>query len=736
MNSTANDQGRGIVTHSFRKNLLITSIVAGVSCTGGAFAADTTGGPVIDTIVVTALKREQNIQDVPISMTSLSGDSIRELDTRDFRSLQNYIPNLLVQATPGPNQFFIRGFGSPSANDSFEQSVSVYVDGVYGARNRQFMTPFLDVERIEVMRGPQGALLGKNTAAGAISIVTGKPTDTFEGSATASYNLTRKGADVYGYVSGPLTDKLSARIAAKSVDIGGYIKNNATGVSDPNYVSRQVRPTFTLKASDTVDLTAKFDYADVNLVGVPTVQVPTTVLTLRTDKTESPPFGQQELDRTVSYNTSLNTNIGIGDHTLTSITAYSAYKNKYFSGAGAGNPETFLVGFRSKFHQFSEEVRLLSPSNQTFEYIVGAYYDKAYFQTENASRYNILGGAVNGQVTTHYFQNSHSYSAFGQGTYNATDALRLLVSARYTSSKKDARFNETTDFGVPLATAPNLSDAQTNNNFDPSATLQYDVAPDVMVYGTYGRGSKGGGFVSNTRTVRPGQFRYGPEKADNYELGLKSKLFDGSVLANVTLYMTKFKDLQVSTFDSTQVTFITKNAARATSKGVEYELTWALTDGIKIGGSGAYLHGKYDDFPGAACVIGAPTTCVAATNNLKGTTILGASKWQGSFNFDATQPISDSLQLRLMGVLYFRSAYFVSGDQSPTYGYQPGYSKFDLRAELGDRNDRWSLAIVGKNLGNKVTKSFGYQWPFTTPPTGVVSIEETRTVVIEAHARF
>ena len=187
---------------------------------------------VIEEVIVTAQKRAQSVQDVPMSIEVIKGEELDAYQIRDLKALQNYVPNLLIQSSPGNDAIYVRRFGSQAANYAFDQSVSMYVDGIYGGRNRQFMAPFFDVERVEVMRGPQGALLGKNTAAGAISIITAGPTDTFEGSVTSSYNFDREGFEVYGYVSGPMSDTLSGRLAVKYTELDGYIKNNSSSSSD------------------------------------------------------------------------------------------------------------------------------------------------------------------------------------------------------------------------------------------------------------------------------------------------------------------------------------------------------------------------------------------------------------------------------------------------------------------------------------------------------------------------
>jgi len=198
----------------------------------------------IETVTVTAQKREQNVQDVPVSMTVLGGQQIANLQTRDLKALQNYIPNLYVARTGVNDVVYIRGFGSGVNNIAFDMDVSIYQDGVYGGRSAQFTAPFFDVDRIEVLRGPQGALFGKNTAAGAISIVTAGPTDTFEAKGTVSYDFIQKGPELNGYIAGPISDTLGARLAVTPIDeLDHFRRANSRlqqGVGLPVHIERQV----------------------------------------------------------------------------------------------------------------------------------------------------------------------------------------------------------------------------------------------------------------------------------------------------------------------------------------------------------------------------------------------------------------------------------------------------------------------------------------------------------------
>ena len=702
-------------------------------------------------IIVTAQKRAQNIQDVPISMEVVSGQRLDDFNSNDIKEVMNYTPNVFVQSTAGNDVIYIRGFGSPPANFAFDQSVALYVDGVYAGRSRQAQAPFFDLARVEVLRGPQGALFGKNTAAGAVSVVSAGPTDRFEGKLTANYNFDFKGTDFSGYLSGPLTDTLSARLAMKVLNQQGYIRNLATDHDDPEIKQQLLRLTMKWEPSANFDYTAKVEYANRDVVGGITVSSPLTSaqdphLTRYLDKSALGDEGT----KTKSVMISGTGNIAIGDYTLTSVTGYSWFNANIVNGfdqtiPGGGGAFTNNSVYNScpeRFEQFSQEIRLLSPTGRTFDFIVGAYYDHGKYRLDQLQGFNIadlFGSPYFGRIDSRFNQTSESWSLFGQGTLNLADTFRVIGSLRYSHTSKDADFASRLVYG-PFAIRP-ISSADgslSEGNVDPSVTVQFDVAPRIMLYATYGRGSKSGGFVSNTLGTTNATFAFKPERSTNYEAGVKSTLFDGKVVANVSVYDTQFKNLQVSVYQPASSSYLTGNAASATSKGIEGSLALYLSPNLDITASGAYQDIKYDDYPGAACLASQPSTCTPATNNLAGYRLAYTSKWTGNVSAHGRVPLGDDLKLDITGVAAGRSKYFDSDNQSPIFGIQKGYVKLDLRVQLSDADERWFLAFVGKNLTNELTtgSAFNLPAPITAVPRAILYLEPPRNLSIEAGFKF
>ncbi|KCZ92119.1 TonB-dependent receptor [Hyphomonas johnsonii MHS-2] len=712
-------------------------------------------------IVVTAQKREQKLQDVPVSITAVRGATLEALQISDLRSIQSYVPNMAVLNSGVNPVVFIRGFGSGPNNVAFDQEVSVYLDGIYGGRGAQFSAPFFDLERMEVLRGPQGALFGRNTAAGAISLISKRPTDTFEGHVSAGYDFERNGYNATGVVSGPVTDTLSMRLAGKITRQDGYIKNLYNGEDDPQLRDTMARLTLRWQPSSDVDVVFKNEYGDHLIEGGVTVSG-----SLDEDVYDGD-FGDEryisdnyagagldEESGIETWNSAINADIGIGEHTLTLISGYSHFETTRFTAydevapdgtvpANGGNAR-FGNGFPEDFDQWSVEARVASPLGQFLEYIVGVYYDTSDYHLHQDSYYRDVF-TLTGHQSTDFFQDSSSWSAYGQGTFNFSPELKLITGLRYSQTDKDAEFSQYTVSGSPLnPIGPGTSGSLSENYLDPSATVQYDITPDTMVYATAARGSKSGGFVSNTYNVAPDGFKFAPERSTNYELGLKSTFGDGLASVNLAIFRMDFEDLQQSAYDPDRRTFFTRNAAEARSEGVELEVELLPTDNLTLNANVAYLDAKFRDYPGAPCLTAETLAeCDSsdanslAAHNIAGTPLLFAPKWSGNIGFHHQMDVQQ-FRLTTSANAQFRSKYFVADGYSPVWGVQDGWTKIDARVELATQDDRWSVALVGRNLTDEHTRGASLRFPGSiTDTTRTLNwMDEYRSVSLVGTRRF
>jgi len=729
--------------------ILLTGVAIAAMTAGAAPAmaqdaaasdADTAADSGGNEIIVTAQKRAQNLQDVPISMEVVGGEKLADFAAVDFKAVQNYVPNVFVQQTNGNDTIYIRGFGSPPQNFSFDQAVSVYMDGIYAGKMRQALNPFFDVARVEVMRGPQGALYGKNTPAGAVSVVSAGPTTTFEGGATATYNFDLQGYDLTGYVSGPVTDTLSMRVAARLQNQEGYIQNLGTGRDDPRNKLALVRVSALWEPTDSFDLTAKLEMSNAQRIGGIGVSSPvnTEQQPKLTRYTEEYPLGREGyLNRSVLG--SVVANLKVGTHTLTSITGYSWFNGSvtnYFDQeipTGTVVENSVANKYPENFRQFSQELRLLSPTGGVLEYVVGAYYDTAKYNVNPFLYYNVEAFNIVSLNQTYFHQNSRTLSAFGQATLRPLDGLRLIGSLRYTNTHKDATFSGKLLGGQIFRALTSAQGKISEGLVDPSITAQYDVSRNLMVYAVYGRGSKSGGFVSNTLGTTDATFVYKPERSRNWEAGIKSTLWDGRATVNLSVYDTKFTDLQTSSYNPDTSSYITKNAASATAKGIEGSVRIAPSKYFDIAASAAYQDIKYDSYPNAPCLAGMTgTTC-----DLSGYRLPYTSKFTGNVSVHGRVDISD-YKLDGTAVLGGRSAFFDSDDQSPLYGHQNGYAKLDLRIQFAPQDDRWHIALIGKNLTDKLTtgSAFRLPYPITSSTRAILFVEPPRNIAVEAGIKF
>ena len=705
-------------------------------------------------IVVTAQRREQNLQDVPISMEVLSGERMAQLNANDFKDAVNYLPNVFVQSTAGNDTIYIRGFGSPPANFAFDQSVSMYLDGIYAGRVRQAMAPFFDIQRVEVMRGPQGALYGKNTPAGAISIVSAQPTNRPEMGLTALYNFNLEGPQVSAYASGPLTDTLSARLAFQIRSQDGYIHNLRTGNEDASINEQLVRGILRWEPSSNFDYTLKAEYGHRDQRGGLTVSSPvgTPQRPVRERYTDETILGPEGVTAQ-NVNIAGNGNLSLGDFTVQSVTGYSWFKSQIINGfdqnlpGGGIAPLVSANAYPERFRQFSQEFRLLSPTGGTLEYVVGAYYDHAKYNMQ-LRQFN-TNGIGQQLATSHFDQTSETWSVFGQATLRLAEVFRVIGSLRYTHTTKDAAYSAASVGPVivprPLTTA---TGSRTDSNLDPSVTVQFDATDDIMLYASFGRGSKSGGFVSNTWGVvsnptSPSQpaFEFNDERSRNYEAGIKATLFDRMVNFSAAYYNTRFSDLQVSFYRPSTSSYFTGNAATATSQGVEAQLSIRPTRNFDITATGAYQDLQYDRFDHAPCLVWQGPACYANPNNsLAGVRPALASKWMGSVQAHGRFELGDSMALDLTGTASGRTRFYNSDDQSPLYGVQRGFVKYDARIQLGDIDNRWHVALVGRNLSNELTTGSAFQLPASLSGTGVgramLYVDPPRNIALEAGFRF
>ncbi len=691
-------------------------------------------------IIVTATKRAENIQDVPMAVTAVSGDLMEKQNINSLNDLQKYVPGLrLAQSNLARNSgVYLRGVGQNGTNQGIEPSVGVFLDGVYLPIPGPLQANLRDISSVEVLRGPQGTLYGRNTPVGAININTRAPTQDFEASATASYG-NYNAVNLSGYVGGGLGENLAGRISGWYSKRDGYEFNIFDGKRINKEKQYGIRGRLKWDPSDsvTVNLIGHYtqiksrccspeilDYSEVAIPGfiADSIALGTPLLTTVTGDRiveESEP-GVDNM-RLAGGSATVDVDLGsVG--TLTSITAYSWIKNANPRSPYAGVSRRTLndQGQRVYRRGWTQEFRLASPGNQTLDYLLGLYYlnEKVNGLSvlemgPGANRLFPLGAGVRLSVgdryDSYYDQKTESIAAFGQLTFNVTDDLHLIGGLRFTNDEKDANsrtiLTPTTSaiFRAlinPGSIRTGLKNSESRWTY--SLTAKYDITDDVMAYITYGTGSKSGGF-NGTPVNQTIPIQFGAEKSDTIEAGIKSSFLDGRVVFNFDIYRMNVKDIQSATVNPAGSGFVVGNAGDRRSQGFEMDMIVKPTDELTLRGSLAYLDAKYTSYEAGSCPNrnpGIPAGPRPGSCNFTGYRPFHSPPITASLAADYRTPIGTS------GLVGFLGGDVTFTDKTNTVetldprGVIKGYALLAARIGVEAEDGRWRVSAYGRNLTN------------------------------------
>jgi iron complex outermembrane receptor protein len=737
-----------------RMALLVGACLPTAAMAQTAAPQDETQSAGSDDIIVTATKRAQTLLDVPLSVAALSGDQLSNMAITQFNDLQSSVPNLQIDASNGNFIVSMRGLGSGGGNLAFEQSVGFFNDGVYSGRSRSMQTAMMDVERVEVVRGPQGALFGKNTNAGAISVITRAPTRTFEGELHGRYEFENQGYGGGGYLSGPLTDSLSARLSFQAGHEGGYLYNRVTKKDDFANNSFGVRGQLLFEpVGGGGSMLLKVEYAENNFDGSQiTYNGLGTCAYCNDIRAASAAYGgppevpsferaqssaQDQFTRTNNLNLTLTSKLDLGGGwEMSSISAFQKLHANTQSDIDVSPLPLIFTRHWETTSQLSQELRFAGSVGPVDLIFGGSYfYAKSriaqiiYWNAAGTSLGPVIGARFQGTSYLPFYQTSESWSPFVAADWHLTDELTFSGSLRYNHENKAARVG-----GVMTILAyPNYLYVRSRSEslWDYSGKLSYRFGPTAQVYLSYATGSKGGGYVSNSSALGlTGRVEFEPERARSWEIGAKFRLFDNRLAVNMAAFNTNFTDLQVSSYTGTS--FTTGNAARARSRGIEGDASLRLSSMLTIGGSGAYLDARYRDYPGAACVYNAPTGCVSM--NLAGYRLTRAPEWKWNAYAQLTVPVSDSWQLSGRVSADYTSESIYQDDRNP-HNIMPGYTKLDARIAMSSDDLGLDVALIGRNLTNEVSFSQSFAIPLVAGTWGVF-VNPGRTIALEVSKRF
>jgi outer membrane receptor protein involved in Fe transport len=809
----------------------------------------------LEEVLVTARKRTETLMDAPLAVSVVDGDTLNREGITNLEQLSSQVPGLQLGRAALSSSIYIRGIGS-STNVGFEQSAGMYVDGVYQIRSRQFTQSLVDLERIEILRGPQSLLFGKNTVAGAIKVESANPStdEDFGGYVMADVEPEYNTARGTAVLSGGLTDTFAARLALRYQETDGYVDNVYIDKDVQDSDDTIGRLSLVWEPLDSLRVVGKVAHTDMNGKGITQV---------------NPVADSNLLDETLAGNTQLE---------LTDVAgAIAAFATPGFSAATGGNEYdswtgnldwepydeeklkstqaslrvdwqydqftvTALSGYTDfdfdqqkdvDFHPgnvvggtndenldfFSQELRIASNFDGFFNFTAGVYYEEQDLDIDaqpfidgtlgglvgqipaNAlnpalppvplsalgvnSIWNgtvialfdpSVGGALAGaeqdvlQWQVKNDNNNDTTAAFLEFSFDLSHSLTFDIGGRWSEESKKMSKAVTLGSGPPSdpvtvidsngVPTGALDDKNTaliavsgsvlsiypadqnlsldESHFDPSYRLRWDATDNTMLYLSYTEGYKSGGFNPSPDTSNPDGSpgegtEFKPEKAEAWEFGVKSSLWDNRARMSATLFHTEVDDLQVTSFQGTN--FIVGNAAKMTSKGVELEAQFALTTEWEMGGALAYLDSQFDEFENAPCTVyQSAEKGAGCVQDLGGERGPNAPEWSGVVYAAYERTVWSDLLFRSNVNVAYTDEYYLDGDLDENT-LQDSYVKLNASIAIAGGDDQWEVSIYGRNLTDETSYSYATDAPLSAGIYGGW-IEEPRIIGLQGRYSF
>lgn len=722
-------------------------------------SSDTAGN--VSDIVVTARKRAESLQNVPLSISVLSGQKLQEQNLGSIENLQSVTAGLVIRKTPNNTiNLTLRGLGTGTAIDAFEQSVATFVDGTYAGRGPEFNSALFDFDRVEVIRGAQASLLSKNTSLGAISLTTRKPGDDFAIDVIGTHDFELGSNTIEAGMDIPLSETVKMRVAAKFDDQHGYIHNDFYDNDTPRTRNLGIRGTLVFTPTDALDVTLTYQYFRVRQRGLPWEIVsdpngnarrlaalagyPNVEFTANRQQVDGSATDPQSYDHTEGNRVigTVNYELGSG-HTLTSVTSYSDFDSNRFRDTDLLPGDYINTYYNQGNRQFQQEFRLTSPADGQFlDYVIGAAYFREKWLYSDDITAQCIGcpstgpNAVTGQpglfnllghFTTQDTQRTRDLAGFAQVNMHLTDQLTLSGGIRYTNEKRSAILaRQTVTPGALTAViykpfaASQLS--RRENNVDGSIGVNWKANDALMLYASFSKGTKGGGFNNTTaEAATPAGAAatvYNKEKAETFEIGEKLTLPGGGFF-NVSLFQTDIKGFQQATFNGSAFV-ITGEDLRA--RGFEAEAGVRLLPGLRLQGQVSYADTKRKPL---------------------GLRPPGAPKWSGNVNLNLNQPLNDDLTFNGDLGVEFRSGLYLANEEN-TIGfpgrpgnvvpYSNGYGYLNARVAIAGKAG-WEAALIGRNLTNKDVLEYSVTQTFVSNGAYVI-MNKPRTIALQLSYRY
>lgn len=726
--------------------------LAGLLVTGPAFAQEaeqaaprsTSSGPApgnvaqesIEDIIVTATKRANSVQDVPIAVTALSADFVERANLTEAADLQRYVPNLTFREDFSASQrnFVIRGVGTGTNSIGVEGSVGIVVDNVVLGREGAGVSGFADIERIEVLRGPQGTLFGKNASAGVVNIVTKRPNlkefETFVKASYGNYDDVR----VNGHVTGPIAPGIGFHLSGFGHRNDGYNRNVLVGTRSGQVEEYGVRLKTLFEVSPALEIQLLADFQESDRLcceATPRVALPNSLLDVAVIKTGlarlrrgSRDAVQEEraFDDIKQGGVSAEVNWSIGDYTVTSITAYREFQNNLLIVPDLLPNRIQIIAAGESLidqSQFTQEVRLTSPARDRLNYVIGLFYFDQDSTIDSLRRgFGLNAVSPAGTIITVVPSNpalasaaeaadhTISIAGFADATFRVSEAFNLLFGARYTHEKRSGEFRRFRGPGAPAphpgfppVSPPDVDEK--DSAFTYRVGAQYRFTPDIQAYATYSTGYKGIGIDLNPNlgtTVSVVK----PETVKNFEVGIKSDFFANRLQVNVAAFSSRFKNYQGTAFDPSSVSFNLQSVKGLGADGLEIEVIAIPVRGLRLNANASYIDARWTSFTNAGCYPGQTVAqgCVGGIQDLTGERPPRAPEYTYTIGFDYEAPITEALGGFVNLSWSWRDDTQYSIDNVPA-AVQPAYGLLDGAIGVRTEDGRYQLSVFGKNILDK-----------------------------------
>lgn len=740
--------------------------------------------------MVTARQRTESLQEAPVTVTALSADAMDRLQLTNLEQVAQQIPNLRINVggSGAGSSVFLRGIGTGPDSAGFSSAVGLLIDDVHFERGRWVQQAYFDLEQVEVLKGPQSLYFGKNNAAGLVILRSRDPGDELEGNFRVGYEGEAEEVTLEGGVSVPVSDELAFRVAARySKELDGWINNRAqpqtgvdplgfdlpgaagnrdlpnrrdfnarfTGVWTPtDRLSANLKGTLGSHRSKRTDQLARCFGPGGSPQAIYGVESPnaecrknfTTYVSQFPYELFAPEPGivgngstGHEWD---GYTASLRLDYDFDRFTLTSVTGYQEYDVKQVQNATNDEAAQVPAMERTEYDNLSQELRIQTRLDSPINFLAGILYTDSDLEFRSKARIAPLpADSRNGRLWSWdktSFEDGESWSIYGEATWDITDTVELSGGARYTEERK--RFSFVAPFVHEiLLGAGALSDAPLSGRFkdsdtSPQVSLAWRPSETLTLFSAYREGFKSGGFDASF-LLTPGagieELEFQSEQSSGFEFGLRSQWLDRTLQINVTAYFYEYDDLQVTSLDTETVSFRIQNAAKATTDGMEVDVSWATpVDGLDLRAFVNYNIAEYDEFD-SACYAGQsveagcdgnfdPATGRFTTQDLSGVRLPVAPRWTGTAGFTYEIPnLGDTgWSASLSGDARYMTKYNTTIRNLPDT-FDGDFVVFDAGIRLFSPDDRWELALIGRNLSNRAVVDFGSERALTGSGQGL-----------------